>query len=130
MTLRPVGEARLSRIRGDDVLLLEIEGDLYTVPLHRLATLTSWRSDYAPVSRRYPGTAGHYLDVEIQYTLRRSRRGQGLVLWTPDGIYTLPLGAVLDVVRGHESSVEIARIVTDTDQLSDATSRQTALEGV
>ena len=53
-----------------------------------------------------------------------------MVLWTPDGIYTMPLGAVLDVVRGHESSVEIARIVTDANQMSDATSRQTALEGV
>ena len=128
MTLRPAGEARLDRLT--DGLLMEIEDDLFVVPLHRLAMLTSWRSDYAPVSRRYPGTAGRYLDVEIQYTLRRSRSGQGLVLWTPDGIYTMPLGAVLDVVRGHESSVEIARIVTDAAQLSDATSRQTALEGV
>ena len=128
MTLRPAGEARLDRLT--DGLLMEIEDDLYVVPLHRLAALTSWRSDYAPVSRRYPGTGGRYLDVEIQHTLRRSRSGQGLVLWTPDGIYTMPLGAVLDVVRGHESSVEIARIVTDAAQLSDATSRQTALEGV
>lgn len=70
------------------------------------------------------------MDVEIQHTLRRSRSGQGLVLWTPDGIYTMPLGAVLDVMRGHESSVEIAQIITDAAHLSDATSRQTALEGV
>lgn len=127
MTLRKAGEARLSRLRGDDVLLMEIDGDLYTVALHRLAALTAWRADFAPISRRYPGTGGHYVDIEIQYTLRRSRTRQGLVMWMHDAVYTMSLGAVLDVVRGLESAVDIARIVTDAEQLSDATSKQTAL---
>lgn len=127
MTLRPAGEARLDRLT--DGLLLEIGEDLYIVPLHRLKALASRRADYAPVSRRYPGTTGRCLDVEIQYTLRRSRSGSALVLWTPGGIYTMPLAAVLDVEHGLASSAMISRIVTTAAQLDDATTRQTALEG-
>jgi len=48
-------------------------------------------------------------------------------MWMHDAVYTMSLGAVLDVVRGLESAVDIARIVTDAEQLSDATSKQTAL---
>lgn len=127
MTLRKVGEARLSTIKSDDVLLMEISGDLYVVALHRLAALTAWRADFAPISRRYPGTDGHYFEVEIQYTLRRSRTRHGLVMWTHGAVYTMSLTGVLDVVHGVESAVDIARIVTDAEQLSDATSTQTAL---
>lgn len=128
MTLRPAGEARLDRLT--DGVLLEIGDDLYVVPLHRLAALTSRRASYAPVSRRYPGTAGRFLDVETQMTLRRSKPGRALILWTPDGIYTITLADVLDVVHGREPSAEIALIVTDAAQLDDATSRQTPIEGL
>ena len=127
MTLRPAGEAR--RDPYTDGLLLEIGDDLYVVPLHRLKALTSRRADYAPVSRRYPGTDGRHLDVEIQYTLRRSRSGSALVLLTPDGIYIASLAAVLDVEHGLVPSAKISRIVTTAAQLDDATSKQTALKG-
>ena len=115
MTLRPAGEARLDLLT--DGLLLEIGDDLYVVPLHRLAALTSRRSDYAPVSRRYPGTGGRHLDVEIQYTLRRSCSGSALVLWTPGGIYIMSLAAVLDVEHSMAPSAEISRIEMDVAQL-------------
>lgn len=130
MTLRPAGTARRSRVRGDDVLILDLErvDDLYIVQLHHLAALTSRRARSAPVSRRYIGTGGRYLDVQIHSALRRSRSGRGLVLWTSSGIYTVALAGVLDVVRARADSTEISRIVTDADQLSDATSKQMALE--
>jgi len=128
MTLRPAGEVRLDRLT--DGLLLEIGEDRYVVPLHRLAALTSRRTSYAPVSRRYPGTSGRFLDVETQLALRRPKPGRALILWTPDGIYTIALADVLDVVHGREPSAEIARIVTDAAQLDDATSRQTPIEGL
>lgn len=128
MTLRPAGEARLDRLT--DGIVLEIGDDLYIVPLHRLAALTSRIVSCAPVSRRYPGTAGRYLDVETPMTLRRSKPGRALILWTPDGIYTIALADVLAVVHGREPSAEICRIVTDAAQLDDATSRQTPIEGL
>lgn len=130
MTLRHAGTATYDRLTKG--LLLEIDEDRYVVPPHHLAALTSRRANCAPVSRRYPGTAERYVDVETQLTLRRSRPGRALVLWTPEGIYTASLAAVLDVMHERgKPTAEISRIVTDADaaQSSDATPTQTALRG-
>lgn len=125
MTLQPAGEARLDVYT--DGLVLEIGEDLYTVPLRRLAALTSKREHRAPVSRRYLGVRGHYLDVETQLSLTRSRPGHALVLWSPDAIYTIPLAELLDVVHARAQTVEISRIVTAAEILT--TSQQARERG-
>jgi hypothetical protein len=127
MTLRPAGTATYDRLTKG--LLLEIGDDTYVVPPHHLAALTSRRANCAPVSRRYPGTAGRYVDVETQLTLRRSRSGRGLKFWTPNETFVMSRDEMIAVAREKSDAATISRIVTDAEQLSDATSQQMALEG-
>lgn len=117
MTLRPAGTATYDRpTKG---LLLEIGQAVYVVPAGRLAGLTSLKTRAIPVNRRYPGTSGRYLDIETIHILHRSRSGRALVLRTPNGIYTVSLAAVLDVMRERTLAAEVSQIVTDAAQISE-----------
>ncbi len=132
MTLRPVGEARLTGRDPDDVLLMRVCGDLLSVRLDLLRLLVNRKRSSAPLCRRYPGTAGRFMDVQISHEIRRTRRGRGLIFREGGRIYVMPAEDVIDVINSQErySTVGIYEIVTDAAHLSDATSRQTALEGV
>jgi len=132
MTLRPVGEARLTGRDPDDVLLMHIGDDLLSVRLDLLRRFVYRKRSSAPICRRYPGTAGRFMDVRISPEVRRTRRGRGLTFREGGRIYVMPAEDVIDGINSQErhSTVGIYEIVTDAAQLSDATSRQTALEGV
>lgn len=132
MSLRPIGEARLTGRDPDDVLLMRIGDDLLSVRLDLLRQFVYRKRSSAPICRRYPGTAGRFLDVQISSEIRRTRRGRGLTFREGGRIYVMPTEDVIDVINSQErySTVGIYEIVTDAEQLSDATSRQTALEGV
>ena len=132
MILRHAGEARLTGRDLDDVLLMHIGGDLLSVRLDLVRLLVNRKRSSAPICRRYPGTAGRFIDVQISHEIRRTRRGRGLEFWFGERYYVMPTEDVVDVINSQErySTVEIYEIVTDAAQLSDATSRQTALEGV
>ena len=132
MSLRPIGEARLTGRDPDDVLLMRIGDDLLSVRLDLLRRFVYRKRSSAPICRRYPGTAGRFLDVQISSEIRRTRRGRGLMFREGGRIYVMPTEDVVDVINSQErhSTAGIYEIVTDAEQLSDATSRQTALEGV
>ena len=132
MTLRPVGEVRLTGRDPDDVLLMRVGGDLLSVRLDLVRLLVNRQRSSAPICRRYPGTAGRFMDVRISHEIRRTRRGRGLEFWFGGRHYVMPTEDVIDVINSQErhSTVGIYEIVTDAAQLSDATSKQTALEGV
>ena len=132
MTLRHAGEARLTGRDPDDVLLMCVGDDLLSVRLDLLRQLVNRKRSSAPICRRYPGTAGRFLDVQISHEIRRTRRGRGLEFQFRGRYYVMPTEDVVDVINSQErhSTVGIYEIVTDAAQLSDATSRQTALEGV
>ena len=129
MTLRPVGEARLTGRDPDDVLLMRIGDDLLSVRLDHLRQLVNRKRSSAPICRRYPGTAGRFMDVQISHEIRRTRRGRGLIFREGGRIYVMPAEDVIDVINSQErySTVGIYEIVTDADQLSDTNSKQTAL---
>jgi len=130
MSLRPIGEARLTGRDPDDVLLMRVGGDLLSVRLDLLRLLVNRKRSSAPICRRYPGTAGRFLDVQISSEIRRTRRGRGLEFWFGGRHYVMPTEDVIDVINSQErhSTVGIYEIVTDADQMSDATSKQLALE--
>lgn len=130
MSLRPIGEARLTGRDPDDVLLMRIGDDLLSVRLDLLRLLVNRKRSSAPICRRYPGTAGRFLDVQISSEIRRTRRGRGLMFREGGRIYVMPTEDVVDVINSQErhSTVGIYEIVTDADQMSDATSKQLALE--
>jgi len=132
MSLRPIGEARLTGRDPDDVLLMRIGDDLLSVRLDLLRQFVYRKRSSAPICRRYPGTAGRFLDVQISSEIRRTRRGRGLEFWFGGRHYVMPTEDVIDVINSQErhSTVGIYETVTDAAHLSDATSRQTALEGV
>ena len=130
MSLRPIGEARLTGRDPDDVLLMRIGDDLLSVRLDLLRQFVNRKRSSAPICRRYPGTAGRFLDVQISSEIRRTRRGRGLMFREGGRIYVMPTEDVIDVINSQErhSTVGIYEIVTDADQMSDATSKQLALE--
>lgn len=129
MTLRHAGEARLTGRDPDDVLLMRIGDDLLSVRLDLLRRFVYRKRSSAPICRRYPGTAGRFLDVQISSEIQRTRRGRGLTFREGGRIYVMPTEDVIDVINSQErhSTVGIYEIVTDAEQLSDATSQQTAL---
>ena len=129
MTLRPVGEARLTGRDPDDVLLMRIGGDLLSVRLDLLRLLVNRKRSSAPICRRYLGTAGWFLDVQISSEIRRTRRGRGLMFREGGRIYVMPTEDVIDVINSQErhSTVGIYEIAIGADQLSDTNSKQTAL---
>ena len=129
MTLRPVGEARLTGRDPDDVLLMRIGGDLLSVRLDLLRLLVNRKRSSAPICRRYPGTAGRFLDVQISSEIQRTRRGRGLMFREGGRIYVMPTEDVIDVINSQErhSTVGIYEIAIGADQLSDTNSKQTAL---
>ncbi len=132
MILRHAGEARLTGRDPDDVLLMCVGDDLLSVRLDLLRQFVYRKRSSAPICRRYPGTVGRFLDVQISSEIRRTRRGRGLTFWFGGRYYVVPTEDVIDVINSQErySTVEIYEIVTDAAHLSDATSRQTALEEV
>ena len=129
MTLRPVGEARLTGRDPDDVLLMRIGDDLLSVRLDLLWLLVNRKRSSAPICRRYLGTAGRFLDVQISSEIRRTRRGRGLMFREGGRIYVMPTEDVIDVINSQErhSTVGIYEIAIGADQLSDTNSKQTAL---
>ena len=129
MTLRPVGEARLTGRDPDDVLLMRVGGDLLSVRLDLLRLFVYRKRSSAPICRRYPGTAGRFLDVQISSEIRRTRRGRGLMFREGGRIYVMPTEDVIDVINSQErhSTVGIYEIAIGADQLSDTNSKQTAL---
>ena len=129
MTLRPVGEARLTGRDPDDVLLMRVGGDLLSVRLDLLRLFVYRKRSSAPICRRYPGTAGRFLDVQISSEIRRTRRGRGLMFCEGGRIYVMPTEDVIDVINSQErhSTVGIYEIAIGADQLSDTNSKQTAL---
>ncbi|MFA7122363.1 MAG: hypothetical protein WC277_12850 [Bacilli bacterium] len=129
MTLRPVGEARVSGVDPDDVLLMSIGGDLLSVRLDHLRQLVNRNRISAPICRRYLGTAGRFLDTRIYPEVRRTRRGRGLTFRDGGRIYVMPTEDIVDVINSQErhSAVGIYEIIIGVDQLSDTNSKQTAL---
>lgn len=129
MTLRHAGEARLTGRDPDDVLLMHIGDDLLSVRLDHLRQLVNRKRSSAPICRRYPGTAGRFLDVQISSEIRRTRRGRGLTFREEGRIYVMPTEDIVDVINSQErhSTVGIYEIVIGADQLSDTNSKQTAL---
>ena len=129
MTLRPVGEARLTGRDPDDVLLMSIGDDLLSVRLDLLRRVVYRKRISAPICRRYPGTAGRFLDARIYPEVRRTRRGRGLEFWFEGRHYVMPTEDIVDVINSQErhSTVGIYEIVIGADQLSDTNSKQTAL---
>lgn len=131
MTLRHAGEARLTGRDPDDVLLMRIGDDLLSVRLDLLRLLVNRKRSSAPICRRYPGTAGRFLDVQISSEIRRTRRGRGLEFGFGGRYYVMPTEDVIDVINSQErhSTVGIYEIVTGAAHLSDATTTQAAMRG-
>jgi len=129
VTLRHAGEARLTGRDPDDVLLMRVGGDLLSVRLDLLRLLVNRKRSSAPICRRYPGTAGRFMDVQISHEIRRTRRGRGLEFWFGGRHYVMPTEDVIDVINSQErhSTVGIYEIAIGADQLSDTNSKQTAL---
>jgi len=129
MTLRHAGEARLTVRDPDDVLLMRVGDDLLSVRLDLLRLLLNRKRSSAPICRRYPGTAGRFIDVRISHEIRRTRRGRGLMFREGGRIYVMPAEDIVDVINNQErySTVGIYEIAIGADQLSDTNSKQTAL---
>lgn len=128
MTLRYAGEARRDPHGGG--VLLDVGGDPYLVRSFHLKALLLRDINQAAILRRYPGRYGGFVDVETGSYLLRSRSGRGLKFWTPNGTFVMSRDEMIAVVREKSDAATISLIVTDADQLSDATSRQTALGGI
>lgn len=126
MPFHPCGEARLAT---GDVLRIDLDrGDTYVVPLRSLAEVTRGARPSAHLSRRYTGTTtGRYLDIEGPHVLARSRPGNAVTFGIEGRIYSIPLRALLEVVRGERDVARVSMVITDAAVLDCAGSRQATL---